>query len=624
MKKLLRILGRIGMGIVTVAVALLIVYLVLPKGPRDPMKYSDPWHQPRQAVTATTEAAVTGTPWATDVAMKILDQGGNAFDAAAGALLALNVTHDEASSFPGIAPVMIYDAKTRRVLSYIGAGRAPMAATIERFTAKGYKTVPDLSTWSQLVPASPDVIVSLLRDYGTMSFEQVVAPAIALARDGFPVHHILQHNMDMSLVKRLGLSLLLPYNAQVYFGGQWWRPLHEGDRLKLPDLANTLDSLANAEKTAIANGGSRAEGLQAVRDYFYKGPIAKTIGDWEASRGGLMTAQDLADYTGGWETPIQGTYGDYTFFTNGTWSQGATGLLALQILDGVDLKTMGQNSPTYIHAVAQAIELAMADREAYMADPAFVKVPIAQIMSPAYASERRAKMTTRAFGPLPAPGVVTGLSAAPVVLGAETANPSTLLSDARMGKDTSHIAIVDRWGNAVSLTPSDFPKSPMVPGTGLTLGDRMTQFRLDPASVNALAPGKRPRVTPHAVIVFKDGKFSMAFGTPGDDMQPQALVQVFLNMAVFGMGIQDAIDAPRFRSMSVPASFAPHQSLPGTLLVEKSLADTSGAGLTALGYTVKELPDWDNTCGAVGAILTTGTGLVAGSDPREETWAEGK
>ena len=199
-----------------------------------------------------------------------------------------------------------------------------------------------------------------------------------------------------------------------------------------------------------------------------------------------------------------------------------------------------------------------------------------------------------------------------------------LLAQARFGKDTTHLAIIDRWGNAVSLTPSDFPKTPMVPGTGLTLGNRMTQFRLDPNHPNHLEPGKRPRVTPHAVIVLKNGQLYMAFGTPGDDMQTQAWIQTFLNMQVFGMDIQQAINAPRFRTMSMPATFAPHESAPGTLLLEGKLYAQSAEGLKALGYTPLRYPDWDNTFGAVGAAIRNADGLVGGSDPREETWAVGK
>jgi gamma-glutamyltranspeptidase/glutathione hydrolase len=619
--------------LVLLVIALLLggVYLALPNGPRDPMTFNDPWRQDRPMLQASSYAVVAGTPWATDAAMAVLDGGGNAFDAAAAALLVLNVTHGEAASFPSIAPLVLYDAATKSVHSYIGAGVAPAAATLQFFQSKGYKTMPDLNILSQLVPASPDVIVSLLADYGTLSFAQVSAAAIRIGRQGFPVHEILFKNMDLSLINRIGYQFLFPYNTQVYLGGQFWRPLYYKDRFTTPDLANSLQAMADAETAAVQAGGDRKAGLQAVRDYFYKGPLAQAIVTMEQQQGGLITAADLAQYTGGWETPVQGSYGQYTFFTNGTWSQGAAGPLALQILEGIDLKSMGHNSPQYVHTVAQAIELAMADREAYMADPAFVPPPLAELMSKTYAAARRAQMTPHAFGPLPAPGKLSGTSllqpanaAGAAQVDQAIALPSAL-DGAHIGKDTTQLAIVDRWGNAIAITPSDFPKSPMVPGAGLTLGDRMTQFRLDPNNVDVVAAGKRPRVTPQAVIVFKNGQFYMAYSTPGDDMQTQALIQVFLNMSVFGMDIQQAINAPRFRDMSMPATFAPHQAYPGALLLESTLYDQSAPGLQALGYTVTRNPDWDNTFGAVGAVLRAGGGgLLAGSDPREEATAAGK
>jgi gamma-glutamyltranspeptidase/glutathione hydrolase len=276
-----------------------------------------------------------------------------------------------------------------------------------------------------------------------------------------------------------------------------------------------------------------------------------------------------------------------------------------------------------------------------MADPAFVNVPLAGLMDKSYAASRRAQMTARAFGPLPAPGVPAGVSLAPAAMTTTQADTSaglpsaqlsalpvaqlSALDGARIGKDTTQLSIVDKWGNAIAITPSDFPKTPMVPGTGLTLGNRMTQFYLDPNNVDVVAGGKRPRVTPQAVIVFKNGQFYMAFNSPGDDMQTQALIQVFLNMTVFGMDIQQAINAPRFRDMSMPATFAPHAAFPGTLLLESSLYDQSAAGLQALGYTTTRSLDWDNTFGAVGAVLKADAGgLLAGSDPREEATAAGK
>jgi gamma-glutamyltranspeptidase/glutathione hydrolase len=187
------------------------------------------------------------------------------------------------------------------------------------------------------------------------------------------------------------------------------------------------------------------------------------------------------------------------------------------------------------------------------------------------------------------------------------------------------VVVIDPQGNAVVITPSDFPKSPMPPELGINLGDRMTQFRLDPAHINALEPGKRPRITPHAVIVFKDGQFFMAYSTPGGDMQAQALVQVFLNMEIFGMNIQQAVSAPRFYSISAPSSFSPHQFTPGGLRLEADLYAQVAEPLHALGYMPQEDPAWDKDYGAVGAILLGADGrLYTGADPREETTAAGK
>jgi gamma-glutamyltranspeptidase/glutathione hydrolase len=185
--------------------------------------------------------------------------------------------------------------------------------------------------------------------------------------------------------------------------------------------------------------------------------------------------------------------------------------------------------------------------------------------------------------------------------------------------------VIDARGNAVVMTPSDFPQTPMVPGTGLNLGNRMNQFRLDPEHVNALQPGKRPRITPHALIIFKNDRFYMALSTPGGDMQAQALVQVFLNMHVFGMDVQQAVSAPRFYTIASPSSFAPHESFPAHIRLEADLHATAAQGLAALGYTPEEDPKWDKDFGAVGAIVIGENGeLLAGADPREETTALGK
>jgi gamma-glutamyltranspeptidase/glutathione hydrolase len=610
------------LGIVAVIV---IVYLLLPKGPGELMEFSDPYHVARSSVTAKEYMASTGTPWATDAALSIMEAGGNAFDAGMAALLVLNVTIPEAASFPCVAPTMIYDARTGAVRSYCGVGKAPRKATIEFFRDKGYTTMPKLTILAQLIPASPDAMIAILERYGTMSFSEISAPAIKLAREGFPVHSMMLNHLDLNPIERFGFFVKMPYNVQVYLGGKWWKPLHHGERFTEPDLAGTLEALAAAEKKALSDGGSRADGLKAVRDYFYKGPLADAIIKLHEEKGGLFTREDLSDYTGYWEEPVTGYYRDYAVHANGPWNQGAVLPMALMILDGIDLKSMGHNSPEYVHTVLQAIDLAMADREAYFGDPAFVDVPMAGLLDKRYAALRRTLMTPgKAFGATPPAGDPVHLKA--VRDGETTASGPVPDHTAGTTIDTTYLAVTDRWGNSISLTPSDFPQSPMVPGTGMCLGVRMTQFRLDPNHPDALMPGKRPRITPNSPMVTKDGRLFMTFGSPEGDQQPQALVQVFLNYIVFGMDIEDAIEAPRFRSKNFPDSFSPHEYDPGTVELEKSLYDQVGADLEKMGYTVEVVEDWSWTMGAIGAIIPdprTHT-LVGGSDPRQENWAAGK
>lgn len=622
MKKFFR---NLGIGLVGLVVVLGLVYALLPKGPRDPMQYNALTKTEKTLFVGDEYAAVTGTPWATQAALDVLAGGGTACDAAVSALLTLNVTHGEAASFPGVAPLIYYNAQSGQVKSYIGAGKAPMAASIEKFTARGYKTVPTMDIYAQLVPASPDVLTALLQECGTLPFSELAAPAIRLAREGFPTHAIMVRNLNFSLIERIGFSILLPYNAQVYIKSEWWRPVQLYDRFTQPDLAETLQALADAADRAPDNLG----GYQAVRETFYKGPIAEKIVALHEQKGGLMTAADLATYSGGWETPVSGSYGPYTFYGNGTWSQGVVEPMVLQILEGLELKSLGHNSPAYIHTVSQATELVFADREAYLGDSDFVDVPLETLLSKEYALQRRRLMTDSAFGLLPPPGQITGYTPyiAPQGAGSlpQPKLPKRFAVDIQAGQDTSQLAILDSYGNSVVITPSDFPQTPMVPGTGLNLGNRMNQFRLEPAHPNALKPGKRPRITPHSLIVFKDGQYFMSISTPGGDMQAQALVQVFLNLVVFEMDIQQAISAPRFYSISAPSSFAPHEFTPGGLRLEASLYDQAGQGLQNIGYTTERDPDWDKDYGAVGAILIGADGhIYAGADPREETLAGGR
>ena len=381
--------------------------------------------------------------------------------------------------------------------------------------------------------------------------------------------------------------------------------------------------MIDAEHDAIASGATRSEALLAVRRHFYEGPSAQAIVKLHDRKNGLFTADDLARYRGRWETPYRSSWKapgnrehEYEVFTNTGWTQGLVVPLALNILEGVNLPELGHNSPEYVHAIVQALELALADREAYVGDPDFVDVPAETLLSAAYAAERRSRMTFESFGHLPPPGTIDGYRAW---------IPPEVRTDAdSLQADTSQLVVADRAGNVVAITPSDFPKSPMVPGTGMTLGNRMVQFRLDASSPTALVPGKRPRVTPHAVMVTRDGELWLAFNTPGGDVQTQTLVQVLLNLTVFGMDPQAAIDAPRVRSMTVPSSFAPHAARPGVLWLEQPLHARAGVELAARGYEVESHPKWSNEFGAVGALLREGDLWIAVADSREATWAMGR
>ena len=491
--------------------------------------------------------------------------------------------------------------------------------------------MPKFKLLAQLLPASPDVLIAIMKDYGTMSFSEICGPAIRVALEGFPVHKQILADLGLSLVERAGLTVLMPYNSQVYFNGQWWRPLHHRERLVLRDLGNTLLELCNAEQRVLLAGGSREEALDAVRDYFYRGPIAQAIAGYHEKNGGLFTIEDLSGYSGAWETPLSGIFGEYTIYSNRTWNQGAVVPVALQILNGIDLKSMGHNSPEYIHTVIQAIELAMADREAFFGDPDFTDVPVQGLLSAEYAAGRRSQMTARAFGKTPPAGnpyayQKTGMALMQGLNPAAPPRKVPALLSRGFGKDTSYVTVVDKFGNAVSLTPSDFPESPMIPGTGLTLGTRMNQFRLDENHPNGLAPGKRPRITPNPSMVLKNDELFMSYGTPGGDTQTQAIIQVFLNITVFGMDAQEAISAPRFISLNWPDSFAPNEYSPGKIELEASIFAMHGRELKAMGYKVGRIDDWNNKFGAVCAIIrdpATGA-LTGGADPRDVSWAEGK
>lgn len=616
---MIRYLKYAVLGLIGLLLLLLLVFILLPKGPSELMSFDEPWGQERPQLKAESFGVVAGTPWASDAAYQILDRGGNAYDAAVAGLLMLYVTHGEASAFPGIAPMMHRSAALQGAIEgYIGVGVAPKAANIPYFEERGFETIPKMDIASQLVPAGPDVIFAILERFGTLSFSELAQPAIDRALTGFPVHHVMHYNLNLGAVERLGYSLLMPYNAKVYLQGKPWKPLHLKERFRRPDLAQTLSFLAEVEQSALAQGKTRVEALAAVRSAFYTGPIAEAIVEFHQKKKGLIVASDLSEYQGEWETPIQGAYKNLQLYVNETWSQGIALPMAMSILEGIELKGMGQNSATYIHQLVQALELAMSDREAYVGDSRFVKVPIQELTAPTYGKQRRGQLTTQAFPAFPAPIQLPGYTPY------QSKEQEIGESESRIiGDDTSQIIVADSMGNVIAITPSDFPMTPMVPDWDITLGNRMNQFRLDPAHPAALQAGKRPRVTPQAVMIKKDSSFYMAINTPGGDNQLQAMLQVLLNHFIFGDDIQTAIQRPRFRTLGFPDSFAPHKLQPATLEVEENMPKETIEGLKALGYTIKMKGKWGIAAG-VGAMIRQDEGYLLGADPRAETVARGR
>ena len=573
--------------------------------------------QYRPPIAGTHAMVSSGHSLASLAGIEILKAAGNAFDAGVAVHLALCILQPDYVGFVGVAPFIGYCAKEGKVVSYSGLGVAPKRATIEYFKAKGFTSIPDVGILGQLIPATVDTDVAILQRYGTMSFGRVAAAAIDLAEHGFPAHRFMSTNIKThaAYVEKF------PYNASIFF--QTGGPPKLNDMFYQKDAARSLRLLADAEQRALAAGKSRNEALEAARDVFYKGEIAQAIVKLHEEQGGLFTYDDLAGYRGTWEEPLVARYKGYQFYTNCAWNQGPVIVQVINILKNFDLQKLGHIGAEYVHVISQAVNLAMADREKFYGDPAFVKVP-AGLWTEEYGRARARLIDMRAaYQEMPPFGDPEQFSEAE---GRQPALADRRLDDSCSHADTTYLAVVDEERNVFSMTPSDGGlDSPMVPGYGLTLGTRLIQLRLDPVHPAALAPGKRPRLTPNPGLVMKDGKPFMPIGTPGGDQQTQAMLQVFLNVAEFGMNVQEAIEAPRFGSYNFPDSFAPHPYYPGRLSIEARLEATVGDALRGKGHKVHRWADWTALAGAVCAILIEPNTpvLSGGADPRREAYAIG-
>ena len=569
----------------------------------------------RPPVRGMTHMVSAGHYLAASAGYRILEQGGNAIDAGVASGIVINVTLPNATNFGGVAPIMVYMADTDETKTISGLGRWPKKTSIDSFDNDIPKGID-----RTIVPSAPDAWLTALAEYGTMSLEQVLQPALELAEDGFPISYTAAN-----LLKKLSATIdkdAPEWKSTFDLFASEGRILDEGDILRQPDLARTFKRLIAAEQDAKKEG--RKEAITAARDFFYKGDIAKEIVEYSDSLGGLLSLSDMAEFHVEIENPTVANYKDYEILTCGPWSQGPVTAQVLQILENDDISAIPQNTPDYIHLLSQAFNLAFADRHEFYGDPDFIDVPIVGLLSKEYTRAQRDRISMQnAFTEMPDPGnpwIYEGRN------GQNTLKHPDINRD-RLEQDTSYTCVVDKWGNSFSATPSDAVfGSPIVPSLGLMISSRGTQSWLDPDHPSSVAPWKRPRLTPNPAMAFKNGRLFMPFGTPGGDAQCPAMVQTFLNVVEFGMNPQAAIEAPRFVPWNFPNSFWPHAYHPGLIHLEGRISREVGQNLSTRGHKVEFIDDWSPSTGAMSCILVdqeTGS-LSAGADPRRDAYAIGR
>jgi gamma-glutamyltranspeptidase/glutathione hydrolase len=552
---------------------------------------------------------------AAEAGFKILEAGGNAIDAGVAGGIALGVVQPEFVNVAGVAPIIIYSAAESRLVTIPGLGPWPKALERNYFKNNHGGKIPQ-GIMRTVVPAAPDAWITALERFGTMSFGEVARAAIGYARDGFPTYPL----MSEIITDHEAEYRKFPSNVALYLPKG--RPPQPGEVFIQTALAATLQYIADQETAARSRG--RAAGLAAARDAFYRGDIARAIVKHQKENGGILSADDLADYRSGFDEPVETAFGDITLYACGPWCQGPSLLQAMNLLDAAELKKLGHNSVGYLHHISEAVKLTFADREAYFGDPRVVDVPMRALLSRDYATARRRMIRVdQAWPEMPPAGDPRQLTMARAKRGAPLI-PERAFSAPEI--DTSHVCVVDRNGNAFAATPSDGSyNAPVIPELGIIPSPRGSQSWGDPDHPSGVAPGKRPRLTPSPAIAIEPGRMKMPFGTPGGDVQTQAMLQVFLNIHLFGMEVQQAVEAPRVASYSYPSSFEPHAYHPGLLNLESRIDKTVGEALGRLGHKIAWWPDWTWLAGAVCAVVAeeeTGV-LKGGADPRRPSYALG-
>lgn len=567
----------------------------------------------RPVITGRQYAVSSMKHLATEAAVRILEAGGNAFDAAVAGQAVLSLVDPASNGFGSDAVLLVYDAKAKKVFSINAEGTAPKLATIEWYKANNGGRLPDSDgLLSGTVPGVVDAWFTMLERWGTMTFAQVLQPAIETAEQGFP--------LPAGLARSMGSAKLRKYPSSVKVYMRDGKAPEAGSIFRNADAGRLLRNLVEAETSAGAS--DRRAGLRAARDRFYKGDIAKTMAAFSEQHGGLFRYEDFASYTAKVETPVSTNYRGYEVYKNPSANQGPAELFALNILEGFDLRKLGHNSAAFVHTSAEALKLAMGDREKYLGDMDFIKIPYEGLLSKEYAAARRTLIDPDKASLELRPGDPTKFMKKTEAL----VRPfhTSLEGDVDHAGDTSYIAVVDKDRNMVSFEPSLHSGW----GTGVVMGDlgfifncRGDYYSLVPGEANALEPGKRPRSTLQSTLVMKDGQPYMILGSPGGDDQIMRTMQTLINMIDFGMNVQQAIEAPRWSTRSFPASPFPHTMRPGDLSVEGRIAEPVQKALIAKGHKLSVSGPWSLGANAAIVVDVARGVLNAGADVRNDAYA---
>ncbi len=600
----------------------------------------------RPVVRGRRGVVAGGQPLSVEAGMRILQRGGNAVDAGVATILAASVIEFSHFTFGGEVPILI-KLKGKEVAVVEGMGTAPAKATLQFFVDRAKQrgaagttaTAPDSSATQRAgndidmpsvpgaksglipstgplaatVPAVLDACVTALDQFGTKSLAEVMQPAIELA-DGFPIDELrvqyIQTRAPIFSQWPDAKRIFLPNGAVPKVG----------DVFVQADLARTMRAIAATEKRNAVHG--RHAALMAARDYFYRGPLGKRIGDYMQTHGGLLAAGDLAGWHAKVGAPAKGVYRGYEIYKTGFWAQGPMMIEVLNVLEGYDLKKMGQNSLEYIHTVTEALKLGFADRDRFYGDPNFVRVPTQQLLSKNYAAMRRSLIDQSLASLAQRPGDPVNMK--PLLASATTISYNAPpLPEIEKANDTTCVNVIDKDGNMFSATPSGAWLPAVVAGdTGVLMGQRLQSALTDPSSPNVVAPGKRPRITLTPTLVLKKGQPLMVLSTPGGDNQDQALLQVLLNVIEFGMNPQEAVEAPRFDTQHYVSSFDNHEFMAGLLNIESRIPADVISRLGARGHKLKIQSDWGTGSSPTVIMYDSKSGVISGgADPRRGRYA---